>query len=156
MNYPISKWDLRYLSMAKLVSSWSKDPSTQTGSVIVDMDNRILSLGYNGFAANVEDGPDRYADRSIKYEMIIHCEENAIISADRNRLRGATLYVWPFMPCSRCAAKIINSGIVRCVAPEATEDQLTRWASQFELTQIQFREAKINLKLYNREMLDSL
>lgn len=149
MNYPACKWDLRYLSLAQLVSTWSKDPSTQVGAVIVDADNRIVSLGYNGFAAGVEDDPLRYQDRTIKYELVIHGEENALLWADRNLLRGATIYTYPFMPCPRCAAKIINSGIIRVVTIGATKDVLTRWAKPFELTKLQFKETKINLKIYD-------
>ena len=37
------KWDKRFLELAKLVGSWSKDPSTQVGAVIVD-DNKKLYL----------------------------------------------------------------------------------------------------------------
>ena len=44
-----TKWDNRFLVLAKLIGSWSKDPSTKVGAVIVDEDNKIVSLGYNGF-----------------------------------------------------------------------------------------------------------
>ena len=40
------KWNKRYLDMAKLVSSWSKDPSTQCGAVIVNADNEIEPYTY--------------------------------------------------------------------------------------------------------------
>jgi dCMP deaminase len=42
-------WDLRFLTLAKTVSTWSKDPSTKVGAVIVDKNRRVVSLGYNGF-----------------------------------------------------------------------------------------------------------
>ena len=35
----LKKWHMRFLEMAELVGSWSKDPSTKVGAVIVD-DNR--------------------------------------------------------------------------------------------------------------------
>lgn len=85
------KWDLRYLEMAKLVASWSKDPSTRTGAVIADPDNCIVATGYNGFARGVKDSRERYANRELKYKMIVHCERNAIIYARRD-LTGCTLY----------------------------------------------------------------
>ena len=151
------KWDLRYLSMARNVASWSKDPSTQTGAVIVDKDNAIVSMGYNGFAPNVKDLKERYEDRyNTKYEIIIHCEENAIIFADRHRLKEATLYTWPFMSCCRCAAKVIQAGIRRIVTKEAEFVDATkandpnRWEHKFVLAQTQFEEVGVRTDFYNK------
>lgn len=137
------KWDLRFLDLAKLVASWSKDPSTQTGAVITDVNNRVVSIGYNGFASGVKDTPERYADRDLKYKMIVHCERNAIIFAQRD-LAGCTLYTWPFMSCAPCAAMVINAGIKQCVAPR---NDNPRWAADFALTQNMFREADVWLDL---------
>ena len=50
-----TKWDNRFLVLAKLIGSWSKDPSTKVGAVIVDQDNKIVSVGYNGFPKNISD-----------------------------------------------------------------------------------------------------
>jgi len=55
MNLQNFKWDIRFLDLAKLVSTWSKDPSTKIGAVITDRDNKIVSLGYNGFPKKVAD-----------------------------------------------------------------------------------------------------
>ena len=41
-------WYGRYLDVAKVVSSWSKDPSTQVGAVAVGTKGQILAQGYNG------------------------------------------------------------------------------------------------------------
>lgn len=119
-------WDRRFIEMAKLVASWSKDPSTQTGAVIVDPRRRVVSVGYNGFARGVEDTPERYADRETKYKLIVHCERNALLFAGRD-LKGCTLYTWPFMSCATCAAVVIQSGITRCVAPPIPEHLRERW-----------------------------
>ena len=49
------KWDRRFLRLAREVASWSKDPSTKVGAVLVDpLDNTIVSLGYNGFPRRVK------------------------------------------------------------------------------------------------------
>ena len=55
----LTKWDNRFLELAKLIGSWSKDPSTQVGAVIVDNNNRILSIGFKGFPKGVEDSEKR-------------------------------------------------------------------------------------------------
>ena len=61
------KWDKRFLELAKLVGSWSKDPSTKVGAVIVDCNNRIISVGYNGFPKGVKDnkGGDTFIHQGL-------------------------------------------------------------------------------------------
>src|SRR5208282_1013607 len=135
------KWDRRYLQVARLVSSFSKDPSTKTGAVIVRPDRSIASMGYNGFAAGVVDSPDRLNNREVKYKMVVHCERNAIIFAQQN-LRGSTLYTWPFMSCAPCAGMVIQAGITRCVAPRNNNP---RWVSDFEISKTMFSEANVQL-----------
>ena len=135
------QWHQRLLDLAQHISGWSKDPSTQVGAVIVDDNRRIVSTGYNGLPRGVEDSDQRYHDRTVKYEMIVHGEVNAILFAQQN-LHNTTLYTWPFMPCSRCAGLVIQSGIRRVVAPHCDN---TRWVTSFELTQRMFHEAGVEL-----------
>lgn len=139
----MEKWDKRFIDLAAHIATWSKDPSTQVGAVIVDDNRRIVSVGYNGFPAGVNDTPDRYENREIKYEMIIHGEINAILFANRD-LHNCTLYTWPFMPCSRCASIVTQKGINRVVAPENKDP---RWAKSFDLSKNIFSEAKVKLDL---------
>lgn len=134
------KWDIRFIELAKLVGSWSKDPSTKVGAVIVDDDNRIVSVGYNGFPQGIIDD-DRLIDRETKYKIIVHGEINAILFANKS-VSGCTLYTIPFEPCPRCAGLIIQSGIKRVVAPKNTND---RWEDEFKITRQLFKEAKIKL-----------
>ncbi len=84
-----TKWDTRFLGLAAHISAWSKDPSSQVGAVITER-NRIISLGYNGFAAGVEDRESRLSDRNCKLNLTIHAEENAMILRKRD-LRGCTV-----------------------------------------------------------------
>jgi dCMP deaminase len=136
-------WDQRFLDMAILVSTWSKDPSTQTGAVIVDPWKRIVSLGFNGFPQRIADD-ERLHVRTIKYEMIVHCEVNALIFA-KGDIAGCTLYTWPFMSCSRCAAIMIQAGIRRHVAPASPHPRFGE-AAQALSTQL-FQEADVELVL---------
>lgn len=125
------KWDLRFLSLASLVSSWSKDPSTKTGAVIVRPDNSIASVGYNGFPKKMGDNPALYADRNEKYSRVVHCEVNALLLGRDQSYDEYTLYTWPFLSCDRCFVQMVQSGITRFVAPVASKDQLTRWGDAF-------------------------
>jgi len=142
------KWDIRFLEVAKLISTWSKDPSTQVACVIVDEENRIISTGYNGFPRGVEDTKERYNDREKKYSMIIHSEINAIIFAQRS-LKNCTIYTYPMPPCARCTGAIIQSGIKRIVSITPTDDHRERWQTEFDLSQQMCRESKIQMHYYH-------
>jgi dCMP deaminase len=119
------KWDFRFLEMAKLISTWSKDPSTKVGSVIVDDDKKIVSLGYNGLPMSIPDEEALLNNRSEKYKYIIHAETNAILTA-KNPVKGCTVYTYPFLPCTNCASMVIQAGIVRVVSFECVDN---RWKS---------------------------
>lgn len=140
------KWDRRFLRLAKEIASWSKDPSTQTGAVIVRPDLSIASIGFNGFPRGVDDSPARYADRELKYKLIVHCERNAYVFA-RESLKGFALYTYPFMSCSPCAGMGIQAGIARHVAPPLPEDKRERWAADMELATRMFNEAGVRVDI---------
>jgi dCMP deaminase len=139
----MTDWNQRFLSLAEHIAQWSKDPSTQVGAVIVDPSRRIISTGYNGLPQGVDDTDNRLHTREIKYEMIVHGEINAILFAKQDLL-GSTLYTWPFMPCSRCASIVIQSGIKTVVAPL---NDSPRWKDSFQLSQTMFAEAGVRLIL---------
>ena len=73
------KWDVRFLEMTKMVASWSKDPSTKCGAVIVRPDKTVCSVGFNGFAKYCQDKESYYSNRDTKYARVIHAEVNAIL-----------------------------------------------------------------------------
>ena len=125
------KWDIRYLRLAREVSTWSKDPSTQTGAVIVRPDGSVCSTGFNGFPQGMPDDPALYANREEKYSRVVHCEINAQIFSRDDSLRGCTLYTWPFASCDRCCVQMLQAGIARFVWPEPDAEKLARWAEAF-------------------------
>ena len=136
----MANWDARFLEMAKLVSSWSKDPSTQVGAVITK-GKFVVSIGFNGHPKGVEDSGERLENREVKYRTIIHAELNAILTS-RQDLNDCTVYVWPFMPCSQCGGAIVQSGIKRVVAPKSDNE---RWIESFNFTKRLFEEAGVEL-----------
>lgn len=107
------KWDDKYMSLASHVAQWSKDPSTKVGAVVVSERNTVASLGYNGFPRGVDDARNRYDDRERKYELVVHAEANAILSASRD-VTNHTLYT-TLAPCNECMKLVIQSGIKRVV-----------------------------------------
>jgi dCMP deaminase len=140
MGGGVSDWDSRFLELAKLVSTWSKDPSTQVGAVIT-RDKFVVSLGFNGHPKGVADTAERLENREVKYRTIIHAEINAILTAKQG-LDDCTIYLWPFMPCSQCGSAIVQAGIKRVVAPKSDND---RWVESFAFTTQMFAEAGVEL-----------
>lgn len=135
-------WDQRFLCMASLVASWSKDPSTKVGAIIVTPENVVISVGYNGFAQRMPDVESHYADRETKYSRIVHSETNAIVLA-RGDVRGYTLYS-TLPPCDRCAVTIIQAGIRRVVCPVAINgDTQDRWKEAFAKARQYFEESGV-------------
>jgi len=133
--------------MAKLVSTWSKDPSTKVGAVIVDSDNTVISVGFNGLPRRIQDTDQRLNNRDIKLKMIIHAEINAIITAKRP-LNGTTIYTYPFMSCSQCAGLIIQSGICRHISYKTNNE---RWKDSFDLALEMFDEARVIVNLLEEQ-----
>ena len=138
-------WDTRYLRMAKLVASWSKDPNAQVGAVIVK-NNRVIATGFNGLPSEVLDTEKRLTDPDMKLEMTVHAEENALIVAGRDA-EGACIYVHGKPVCCRCAGSIIQAGIKRVVAmpPEKLEnlDPPSKWYQPSILAREMFGEAVV-------------
>ncbi|HJL97140.1 MAG TPA: dCMP deaminase family protein [Candidatus Poseidoniaceae archaeon] len=137
------KWDIRFLELAKHISGWSKDPSTKVGCVVVGEDREIRSTGFNGFPRGISDDSERLTDRSKKYPLICHAEENAIMHAARIgiSLKGSTAFVtWP--PCSRCARSLIQAGVQEIVYPE-TDGIPERWLEDFNISNAMLLEAGV-------------
>ncbi len=140
----LDKWDHRFLGLAKHISNWSKDPSTQVGAVITHTrSKRVVSMGFNGFPAGVEDTWERLDDRGTKYEMVVHAVQNALMFAG-DRAEGCNLYVHPRPPCARCAVMIIQAGISRVVCDQPNFDH-ERWGEVAKIADTMFREAGLEL-----------
>jgi dCMP deaminase len=126
----LSKWDERFIRIAKEVAGWSKDPGTKVGAVLV-CDRRIIATGYNGFPHGISDSLERYADRDVKIAYTVHAEVNAILNAAKNgsQTDGSALYV-TFPPCVSCSSAIIQAGITHVVPPHLSTSP-DRWRKSF-------------------------
>ena len=108
-------WDEYFMGVAYLSARRSKDPNTQVGACIVSQDNKILSMGYNGFPNGCSDEDFPWNRESAdpydnKYFYTTHSELNAILNYRGGSLEGSKLYVTLF-PCNECAKALIQSGI---------------------------------------------
>ncbi len=106
-------WDEYFMGISLLSAMRSKDPQTQVGACIVNEDNRIVGIGYNGFphgCSDVEFPWEREGEfLNTKYPYVVHAEQNAILNST-TRLKKCRIYVSLF-PCHECAKYIIQSGI---------------------------------------------
>jgi len=143
----MGSWDNKFIELSNLVASWSKDTNTKVGSVIVDKDNIVLSMGYNGFPRGCDDTiEDRY-DKPQKYLYTEHAERNALYHAARHgvSLKGCSIYITMFC-CADCARGIIQSGIQRVIAPKPDVEHV-KWGSHFKAAIDMLEEANVEINL---------
>ncbi len=111
-------WDDYFMSVALLSGKRSKDPNTQVGACILNKNNVIESIGYNGLPKGCSDDEFPWEKEgemlNTKYPFVVHAELNAILNAKGKDLSGCKIYVALF-PCNECAKAIIQSGISEVV-----------------------------------------
>lgn len=148
-----TKWNHRYLEMAKLVGSWSKDPSSKIGAVAVGEDGQILSTGYNGFPRRLSDRSERLENREVKYQYIVHAEMNVIYNASLNgiSLKGSTIYIDGLPCCSDCAKGLIQAGIDRVVVRLSDIQKSDRWKESWRLSHSMFSEAGVKVEIMDEK-----
>ena len=139
-------WDEYFMGVAHLSGMRSKDPNTQVGACIVSKDNKILSMGYNGFpnGCSVEEFPwDKQGEElETKYPYVTHGELNAILNYRGGSLEGTKLYVSLF-PCNECAKAIIQAGIRTVVYDsDKYEGTMSNKASKrmFDMAGVSYRQ----------------
>lgn len=110
-------WNEYFMEIALLSAKRSKDPSTQVGACIINNENKIVGIGYNGLPNGISDD-DLTWERNggfldTKYAYVCHAEMNAIMNC-KQLPKGCTIYVTLF-PCNECAKLIIQSGIKKVI-----------------------------------------
>lgn len=155
------KWDRRFLELAKHVSTWSKDPSTQVGAILVNESDQVVGMGYNGFARGVEDSDERLNDRETKYAFVVHAEVNAIIQAG-HAARQTTLYVYPSFDlppiCNECAKVALQAGVMGIVGynPDQSDPRVQRWAGSISQAREMWEERGLFVRSYDEHVTDTL
>ena len=107
-------WDEYFMGVASLSAQRSKDPSTQVGACIVDDENRIMTVGYNGMPRGCSDDEFPWEREGgmldTKYAFVCHAEMNAILNCGTADLKNTRVYVTLF-PCRECTKALIQKGI---------------------------------------------
>ncbi len=142
----MTKWDKRFMDMAALVGTWSKDRSTKVGCVIVGQHNEVRAIGFNGFPRNTNDDADHRHERPAKYKWTEHAERNAIYNAARAGISidGCKIYL-PWFPCMDCARGIVQSGIKELIALEPDLADI-KWGEDFKSALELFRECGVEVR----------
>ena len=141
-------WDEYFMTIALLSAKRSKDPSTQVGACIVDNENKVVSIGYNGMPRHCDDTKikkKKGEDLNNKYLYVCHAEFNAILNTrDGSHLNGCKIYVTLF-PCNECAKAIIQTGIKKVIyLSDKYQDQLSTRASKklFQVAGVEIEQYK--------------
>lgn len=169
MSLPVESpsWSEYFMGVAMLSSMRSKDPSRKVGACIVNSDNRIVGIGYNGFPVGCSGLPwtSRSAEQEVgflgtKHAYVCHAELNAVVNAlSIAALKGATLYVTCF-PCNECAKLIVQVGISRIFYQDDDKhDSDSSCASRvmFDLAKIDYRpmDSTIEVTMCTTKMVPS-
>jgi len=142
----MTDWIVRWFELAEHISTWSKDPRTKVGAVLVGADRREIAVGFNGFPRGVEDTEERLNNRSVKNALTQHAERNVLDNA-RFDAKGGTLVV-TFAPCHECAKSIIAKGVARVICPPSSQDP--KWLESFALSSELFDEAGVELLIFSK------
>jgi dCMP deaminase len=150
VNLSADIWDKRFLGLAEYYSSFSKDPSTKVGAVLVNDQNIVVGMGYNGFPRGVVDSEERLNNRDLKYKMVVHAEVNAILTAGHNA-KGTRLYVYPafFTPCicNECCKVAIQAGVKEIIGKNPVFDErMMRWKDSIEISKMMCDEAGVTYR----------
>ena len=146
----VLSWDEYFMALAHLSAVRSKDPSTQVGAVIVDSNNRVVGLGYNGFPRGCDDNifpwerEGEFLD--TKYADVVHAELNAILNANK-LIENCRLYVSLF-PCNECSKAIIQSGIKEIIY----ESDKYKDLNQFKASKKMLEAAGVKLRQLEYEI----
>lgn len=147
----INKWNLRFNDLAKYIAGWSKDKSTKVGAIIVNAeDKNPISMGFNGFPANVNENiPERH-ERPLKYSFTVHGEINAIANAAKNgqKTKGCDMYV-NYFPCCNCAGAIVNAGIKKVICENKPNLNDERWGENWKISLMILNEGGVEIEYVN-------
>jgi dCMP deaminase len=128
-------WDECFMRMAHVIAERSKDPSTQAGAVIVNQNNVVVGIGYNGFPRGIDS--DKFPwDREgsfleTKYAYVCHAEENAVYNAN-GPVKESRTYCTLF-PCNECAKTLIQNGIKEVIFESDKYHELDVFAASRKL-----------------------
>ena len=114
-------WENYFLNIAEVVKTRSPDTKVKVGCVLVSLDNnRIISTGYNGIPAGLNESNIDWNDREYIRSIIIHAETNTILYA-QSKFINAILYT-TMSPCSECIKLLSATKIKKIIYKNEYKD----------------------------------
>ena len=140
-----TKWKKRFLKLSKEISTWSKDPSTKVGALIISEDRNIISTGYNGFPRGIEDTEERLNNRELKYKFVLHAEMNCILKEIYNgrSIKDCILNVQGLPTNYEWTKSIIQAGIKKVITDSKATDN---WKESLKLSLEMLKEANVEIE----------
>lgn len=134
----------RYMGMAMWIASFSKDPATQVGAVVISEQNEFVGWGYNG--PPKKNKHDVEWEAPEKYYWIKHAVENALDYSLKST-QYCILYTTA-IPCARCMLRVCDSGIKRVVYfPFLSHAKSSLHSNENDLPKIQEVAKSANIQL---------
>jgi dCMP deaminase len=147
-----NNWDIFFMKMVYLIADKSKDPSSKIGALIINDNNQIVKIGYNGFPVNVNDSILTRYQRPEKYQYTAHAEANAIFFAARDGVKTENCKIYTNMLCCiECAKAVIQSGIKKVVYHKQyydiwMNDNRAQWNGHDAITRTLFQESGVQIQ----------
>lgn len=107
-------WDNYFINLCEVIKTRSPDPKTQVGACLVSPNHKIISTGYNGLLAGVDENGVNWSDREGEvYPQIVHSEVNALLYAGVD-CNNTTMYC-THSPCKECLKLMVAAGVVKVI-----------------------------------------
>ncbi|XP_054721808.1 deoxycytidylate deaminase-like [Uloborus diversus] len=107
-------WNDYFMSLSYLIAAGSRHPVTKVGACIINEDNKVISVGYNGMPNGIDEAmlswEETESSSATKNPYVVHAEMNAIMNGKHIDFMNCKMFVTEF-PCSECAKLIIQAGI---------------------------------------------
>ncbi len=153
-------WDEYFMGVALLSGKRSKDPSTQVGACIVNQQNKIVGVGYNGLPIGCSDDEFPWVKQGefleTKYPYVCHAELNAILNNIGINLLGCKIYTALF-PCNECSKAIIQAGIKEVIYLSdkyASQDSFVAAKKMLDTAGVSYRKATVNIREVHLSFLE--
>ena len=108
-------WEEYALKIAEVTALRSEDPYMKVGACVLNKDNMIIGVGYNGLAAGKNVTDVFWHDRDERRKYMIHAEANSLSLVNRG---DGVLLACTLLPCGSCATLIAGHGIKKVVYRE--------------------------------------
>lgn len=119
------KMNKRFIDSARLCATWSKDPSTKVGAVLV-RGKAALASGHNCFPKGHDTKPEHYTNREYKLKHIVHAEINVVQQAMKycrtGSILGSSMYT-NFPVCPDCMEVLGVHGVLRVFQPRLEDTE---------------------------------